>query len=308
MFKILGYKTIDFYTWLNRGLFPIGIVVCGLIACESSPIIINEETVVEPSDSVLTHDEIISSLGGLFDQMPEKQVAISDDSLMYAQYAVPTERYKHGALGDFIEASQLVVYYANNFYSLTLEGDYVFEDIRPRLVDVNNDKVPEIICIRSKTGEGAGIVVYKIENNHLHPYAFLSEIGTANRWLNIAAIYDMDYDGIIEILWVQTPHIGGILKGAEILPGKMNATDSVTYYSNHQGGSQNLCLSVLLNKDGEVWCYLPAQSRKSITGFTFLNGKFKEKDIINQPVNFSIPLKEQIKWEGVIDNATNCIY
>lgn len=290
-------------------LVSIGILIFLFTACEKSPIIEeDDDQVVIPADSILLHHQIVKMMAVDYVQMPEKQMAINADSTMYAQYALPTERYKHGALGDFIEAGQLVVFLQNKFYTLTLTENYVFEDVRPRLYDVDNDNIPEIICIRSKAGAGAGIVVYKVLADQIIEFAFIPEIGTASRWLNIVAIYDMDQDGITELIWVETPHIGGILKGADIVAGQMLVADKVSYYSNHQGGSLNLCLSVLVEKEGKTLCYVPSQSRNFISGFSFMNGKFNEEDKISQSVNFSIPLIDQFQGEGIISNEINCIY
>ncbi len=276
-------------------------------ACESTADL-GEDVEVLPVDTLLTHVEVLEELASRYQQMPEKQVAVSQDGRTYAQFASPTERYRHGALGDVKEAAQLVVYREGTFYTITLGEAYVFEDIRPRLVDVTADGVPEIICIRSKAGAGAGIVVYRINQGNLEEYARVPEIGTANRWLNIAAIHDMDADGTIDLLWVQTPHIGGILKGTSLTPGELQASDSKTFYSNHQGGSINLCLSVLRLLNGEVVCYVPSQQRDFLAGFTFVNGKFTQVDHLTQAVDFTQPLSSQWKGGPLLDTSTQCIY
>lgn len=282
------------------------IIVLISISCKKSAPLDDPDVV--PVDSTFTHAEILKKMNQDYEQMPEKQIAVNNDSSMYAQYTLPTERYKHGALGDFIEAGQLVVYYNHQFYTLTLPEQYVFEDIRPRIFDVNNDRIPEIICICSHVQKGAGIVVYSLLKNQLVEYATVSEIGMSSRWLNIAAIHDMDKDGIPELLWVETPHIGGILKGTKITPGKMEPSDEAKYFSNHQGGSHNLCLSVLTNENGKILCYVPNQNRSSITGFSFLNGKLKVEKTIEQSIDFTIPLFNQVLYEESTPESINCIY
>ena len=134
--------------------------------------------------------------------LPEERIAISADRTVYAQYAGPTDRYPHGILGDIIEASQLVVVVDSQFFELTLPDAYVFEDIQPRLYDVNLDGKLEIITIRSHRNRGAGIAIYEWANEALKEYAFVQEIGIPNRWLNPAVIYDLDHNGKVEIAWV----------------------------------------------------------------------------------------------------------
>lgn len=278
-----------------------------LANCSKEPVLDPLKTGKIIQKITLSHPEILEKFQTEFIQMAEKEIAISADSSTYAQYALPTDRYKHGALGDYWEAGQLVVYNAGVMYQLTLSEMYVFEDIRPRLFDVDNDSIPEIIAIRSRLGEGAGIVVYKLWEDGIKEYAYVDEIGISNRWLNIAAIYDMDEDGITEIVWVQTPHIGGILKGAEITAGEMVPSDQIEYYSNHQGGLLNLCLSVVTFEEDLNLCYVPNQNRNAIAGFSFLNGKFQLQQEITQTVDFSTPLITQYPFCNVVSGNLNCI-
>ena len=65
-----------------------------------------------------------------------------------AWYAAPTTRYRHGVLGDRIEAGALVVISATGEARwLTLPSHEVFEDITPRLADLDRDGTTEVITI-----------------------------------------------------------------------------------------------------------------------------------------------------------------
>jgi hypothetical protein len=83
-----------------------------------------------------------------YDQLPEQAIAKSVNGRFYAQYAMPTSKYSHGVLGDQIEAEKLVVVRDSTFYELVLAENFVFEDIRPRLYDVDGDGDMEIITNR----------------------------------------------------------------------------------------------------------------------------------------------------------------
>ncbi len=107
-----------------------------------------------------------------------------------------------------MEAEQLVVIRKGAIYIHNVADAYVFEDTNPRLFDVDNDGQMEIVTIRTHGTKGAGIMIYKIENDALTEFAWVEEIGAQFRWLNIAAIYDLDGDGTVELAWIQTPHIG----------------------------------------------------------------------------------------------------
>ena len=241
-------------------------------------------------------------------QMEEKEIAINRSQNVFAQYAEPVSRYNHGILGDAIEASQLVVNVAGKFYQIELSEQFVFEDIRPRLVDVDLDGTLEFVCIRTNIDLGAGIVIYKIQNNTLKQYAFVEEIGNRNRWLNIVTINDLDEDGTIELVWVQTPHIGGILKVAKIESGKMEVIDQSILYSNHAIGQTNLCLSILTENEEGKRFYVPNHARDKIVGFSFQNDLLKQEEEINLAVDFSIPLEEQYSFDNKVMEEDNCIH
>ena len=73
----------------------------------------------------ITHAQIFEKMASDYVQMPEKQIAEWTTKTTYAQYAMPTERYTHGALGDQIEAGQLVVFSRGVFMNLILPEAFV---------------------------------------------------------------------------------------------------------------------------------------------------------------------------------------
>ena len=220
---------------------------------------------------------------------------------------MPTEKYGHGVLGDKIEAGQLVAVVDGVFYEFTLQSDYVYEDIRPRLYDVDGDNQLEFITIRTNVSKGAGIVIYKIINEHLSEYAYVPEIGASYKWLNIVTINDLDNDGIVELVWIQTPHIGGILKVAKINAGALQVLDTESQYSNHEGGQRNMCLSILTEQFSQKIFYVPSQSKNKIVGFTFENNQLNAFEEITQLVDFSKTLSSQYNFINPIEDEINCI-
>ena len=253
------------------------------------------------------HDAIIAFLADNFDQLPEQQIGVSEDSTVYAQYVQPTTRYTHGILGDAVEAGQLVVLRNGISYVHTLGDQYVFEDLKPRLFDVDGDGQVEIIAIRTHVQKGAGIVIYKIENETLTEFAWVEEIGNAFRWLNIAAIYDLDSDGIVELAWIQTPHIGGTLRVARVQTGKLAVLAESSFYSNHAIGEINLCLSVVTQLGNVTTLYVPTQDRRQIVGFQFSGGSLQNTETITQTVDFSQSLASQYNFAHVVQVGGNCV-
>jgi hypothetical protein len=274
-------------------------------AASDEPAVSGQDRVV---DSMMDHDETVRYLASDFDQLPEKQIAISADSTLYAQYARPTDRYGHGILGDAIEAGQLVVVQGGISYVHTLDEQYVFEDLRPRLYDVDGDGQLELITIRTHVARGAGVMIYKIQGDSLTEFAWVEEIGTPSRWLNVAAIYDLDGDDTIELAWIQTPHIGGILRIARISAGELSVMAETSQYSNHAIGQRNLCLSVVsLTAVGDAaTLYVPTQDRQQIAGFQFTGSSIQRTETIDQRVDFSQPLASQYGFTGLVQGGDNC--
>ena len=284
-------------------LISLSILISLLISCADST-----DYYFDYEDDRHTQTSIIEILSNNYIPLPERALTVSPDSTVYAQYALPTERYGHGILGDRIEAQQLVVAFNSQIYEYTLEADYVYEDIRPRLYDIDNDGTLEIITIRTHIRHGAGIAIYKLDNQQLTEYARVAEIGTPYRWLNIAAIADLDHNGSVEIVWVETPHIGGMLKVATISPGTLIGSSIDGQYSNHSSGDRNLCLSTMTDHNTLKVLYVPNQNRTAIHGFKLVADTLVRVDIIEQMVDFAQPLHTQVELENMINDAVNCIY
>lgn len=251
---------------------------------------------------------ILNLLASNYEQLPEQEIARSRDQDTYAQYALPTFKYTHGILGDEIEAELLVVVVDSMFYEYKLPDNYVFEDIRPRLYDVDGDAELEFICIRTHISQGAAIAIYKIMDGRLLEYAHVPEIGTAYRWLNIVAIHDLDDDGVVELVWIETPHIGGILKVARMNEGVLQVLTEKSQYSNHAIGERNLCLSVLTEQSDEKVFYVPNQNRNKLTGFAFRDNELVAVEEINLLLDFSERLVSQYAFGKQIEEEDHCIF
>jgi FG-GAP-like repeat len=236
----------------------------------------------------------------VYEYLPENLVAKDDTKQVTARYTLPTTRYAHGILGDQIEGGGLLVTVKDKQYHYKLANDFVFEDLQPRLVDVDNDGALEFVTIQSSLTEGGSVAVYKIVNDSLQPFLSSGYIGSSSRWLNIAAIADLDNDGKIEIAWIQTPHIGGILKIARIENGKWTFLDEKSGVTNHRIGSRNLCLSVLTATTPLKTLYLPTQTYDVVKGFQLQNGKIVETETFNLAVNSAISLFEQYNFRDRI--------
>ena len=186
--------------------------------------------------------------------LPDGKMAVSTTGdIRRAWYGRPTRRYGHGVLGDAIEAGSLIAEdAAGNRYEHVLDQHHVFEDITPRLFDLDRDGDIEVVAIRSSLSKGAAIAVYGLVEGALTELAAIREIGRSNRWLNIAGIADYPGAGVAAIAWVETPHIGGILRMG-VFDGENFEVFSNSYpgFSNHFIGSRELGLATSADFTGD---------------------------------------------------------
>ena len=185
-----------------------------------------------------------------------------------AWYEQPTKRYDHGVLGDAIEGGSLVVLdNAGHKYELVLPEAFVFEDITPRIADLDGDGQNEVITIRTKLTAGAAIVVYHLKGDKLVEKASTPPLGVPHRWLSIAGIGDFLGDGHREIAVVKTPHIGGVLEVLSLQANKLVRLYAPQLgYSTHFIGARFVSLAAVgdVSGDGVSKLVLPNQNRDRV--------------------------------------------
>lgn len=192
--------------------------------------------------------------------LPDGTVAERDDGdIRQAWYAMPTRRYPHGVLGDEFEAGSLVARTADGqTYKADLPSNEVFEDLTPRLADLDGDGRTEIVTVVSDEKAGARLSIWGIVDDMLVERAAGEPIGRANRWLNPLPVRDD-----APVMAVITPHLGGPLLQwrfeNEALSDPLRLGGE-TLFSNHTIGSRDLSLAVWA---GEKWA-VPERERKAL--------------------------------------------
>ncbi len=219
------------------------------------------------------------------ERLPDGGVArFNSGTVRAAWYSSPATRYDHGVLGDAVEGGALTVKLADGkTVELLLNDQHVFEDITPRLADLNGDGHAEIIAILSSLQKGSALAVYGIRDSKPALLAKTAYIGQANRWLNIAGIADYDGDGGPEISLVKTPHIGGELQFWQLEGSRLTRIAAAQGFSNHFIGSRAQGLSATLdaNGDGQMDLIVPSADRTRLRVMTLQGGQVKELKTID---------------------------
>lgn len=153
--------------------------------------------------------------------------------ILSARFAEPTDRYSHGVLGDAIEFGALeLTLLDGRRLKFTLPESRVFEDLRPRLADINGDGNPEVVVIETSMDQGAQLAIYS-ETGKLAATPF---IGRAFRWLAPVGIADFDGDGSIELAYIEKPHLSKILRVWRLVGAEMRQVANLSGLTNHKIG------------------------------------------------------------------------
>lgn len=220
---------------------------------------VGNQMVLEPMDQPA---DPAASAG---DALPDTLISTGQRDIRRAWLAGPTDRYRHGVLGDAIEATTLRVETTDGRnLSFVLDEQSVFEDRYPRIVDLDGDGREEMVLVRSYLAHGAAMAVFGVRGEQIVLLAETPPIGTPFRWLNPAGFPDLDGDGKPEIAVVLTPHIGGTLQIYRYGDGMLTPTWRLEGISNHVAGSAELAMSVVtdLNRDGRHELIIPADGRQ----------------------------------------------
>jgi hypothetical protein len=211
--------------------------------------------------------------------LPDGELSRGAGAVREAFLTDPTTRYGHGVLGDAVEAGGVAFVLANgNRHYFRLGPESVFEDRKVRLADIDGDGVEEGIVVRSYLDRGAALAIVEIDFPKSYVLAETPPIGRPNRWLNPVGAADLDGDGAVEIAFVRTPHIGGVLEIHRYADERLEKVAERSGFSNHRIGSRALGLSLVLDADGDGLedVVAPDQSRTTLVALSFAGGRLTE--------------------------------
>lgn len=150
-----------------------------------------------------------------------------------AYYTEPTSRYDHAILGDAIEWGGLRLKMSRGAdIQITLPKARVFEDLNPRLADLDRDGRSEVITVETDLSLGARLAIY----NERGLMAATPFIGRTHRWLAPVGFGDFDQDGLIEIAYVDRPHLAKTLRIWRLNNKKLTHLQDIPGLTNHKIG------------------------------------------------------------------------
>lgn len=213
------------------------------------------------------------------DGIPNGTIAFADGpGIASAWYTEPTDRYPRGTLGDKVTAGALVVQdvYGHRA-SVKLPADQVFEDLTPRIADLDGDGRNEVLAIRTSLRAGAALVAYDLAGSSLIEIDSTPPVGP-NRWINVAGIGDFTGDRSLDVAAVRTPDRGGALEIVTLDRRHFRTVDSETGFSNHVSGSSEQGMSAVarINSDGIADLAVPDAARRVLRLMTVAGGSLRE--------------------------------
>ena len=184
--------------------------------------------------------------------LPDGHVATGTHDIARAWLAEPTPRYDHGILGDKIEAGSLVVETRDGKrHVVRLKDDAVFEDLEPRLADLNGDGHDEIIVVKSYLKRGSALAVIGERKGKYEIVAETPPLGAPHRWLDPAGIADFTGDGKPSIALVRQPHVIGMLELWRFSDGSLHKTAEMPDTANHIAGTRAIDMAATADFDGD---------------------------------------------------------
>lgn len=194
-----------------------------------------------------------------------------------ATFDQPTDRYGHAIMGNLPEWGRLCLSNGDEEACVTLSKDSVFEDMEPRLFDIDQDGAPEAIVVESALGLGAALVIYDLENGAL-TRTTNPNIGTQNRWLAPIGVADFNGDGHMDVAYVDRPHLAKTLRVWTYRDRKLTEIASIKGVTNHSIGEDFITSSIRTCK-GRPEMILNDARRTNIVSVFFEDGRLTYKDL-----------------------------
>ncbi len=184
--------------------------------------------------------------------LPDGRIAIGPGDIARAWLAEPTDRYDHGILGDKLEAGAVVIERRDGGQqTVKLKPDAVFEDLKPRIVDLDGDGHDEVVLIKSSLTQGSNLAVVGLRKNRYEIVAETPALGAPHRWLDVAGIADFAGAGGKQIAIVRQPHAVGELQLWSYDGRRLHQLAALPDAANHIAGTRAIDMDAVADFDGD---------------------------------------------------------
>lgn len=200
--------------------------------------------------------------------------------LSAAEFSGPTTRYRHGVLGDAVEWSGLVLVVeraqgGSDEIRFELPQDHVFEDLQPRLVDLDLDgQADAAMVVETDMSRGAALALYGAAGK----IAETPHIGRSNRWLAPIGAADLDGDGRVELAYIDRPHLAKTLRIWRFEAGNLSELSSKQGLTNHRIG-EDFITSGLRRCNGKSELVTVDSGWRKIVATSLVAGKLTSREI-----------------------------
>ena len=220
------------------------------------------------------------------DAVPGSRIGQGTHDIARAWFSQLTSRYGHRALGEGTESATLNVELRDGrVLRHTLEEAAVFEDLDPRVYDLDGDGRDEVLVVRSDRASGASLLTLGVRDGALVPLARSAPTGRGFTWMNPAGVLPIAGQAGSVVFAVLLPHVGGTLLALRYDRNGFSEMHRIEGASNHAYGSRVQRLSALLDVDGDgaPELVIPAFGRRALRVFAWRDGRLQDTGRIDLP-------------------------
>ncbi|SHI91280.1 hypothetical protein SAMN04488012_103295 [Palleronia salina] len=197
------------------------------------------------------------------------------EGIAAARFTDPTTRYDHAVLGDAVEYGALEMRTeTGRRITVTLPETRVFEDLAPRLVDLDGDGASEVLVIETDIARGARLSVYGADGL----IAANDFIGSRNRWLAPLGAADLDGDGQVEIAYIDRPHLAKTLVILRRAGDRLVEVARHAGLTNHRIGDDWISGGIARCEDGRMVMLLADADWRRARAVTWDSARFAIRD------------------------------